>query len=890
MREPFDAVVPGAPDDTQPQELAPPAGEAPPPRRPPGGKALLRFLKMLEERGLTDTAEAAIEASVPEESREEFARIATQFDVAAPPSAGTEESPRARRPGRRARREARETHEGGAAAAADTSTEMTAESRTLAEEYMAAGERLAGPPGPGPQWRSIGPWTIPNGQTYGSSRVNVAGRVSCIAVHPTNPARVLCGSANGGVWESFDRGASWAPRTDYAITTSVGALCYDRRNPAIVYCGTGEGNAWMFAPLGAGIYRSTDGGTSWTHHCGSPFVGQGFFDITIDGADSNHLLAGTTGGLYVSTNGGTAWTRRRASRTWTIAMPPAGGAAAEILAACSDGVFSSTDGGVTWNAVALPGAPAGGFDRVACDICPSNPAVAYVWGARANTAYLWRRTGGVWTAAPIPPGVATNQAWYDWYVAAAPDRDNQVYCGSIEVHRGDLSGATWTWRNLTNKGVTGQSIHPDQHAIAFESGAADTVYLGNDGGLYRSPDRGVTFQHCNNGLVITEFEYISHHPGSARWLAGGTQDNGTQRWTGSPSWDHIADGDGGDCGVNRANPTIVFHTFYGMSPQRSTTSGDFGSWANVYPPVPAGENSPFYPPFECSATNGDTIAMGGDRLYISRNNGTNWNALAYPGGGRGSALYIPNADTVFVGLQDGRVLRSQWNGAAWTGLAALATPRANANVSDIYVNPAAQSRIWVTYTTVNPPGGRVFRSDNGGAAWTDCSAGLPALPINAVEVDNANQNRIWVALDRGVFQSLNSGASWTDFANALPNVYVGDLLFHPQARVLRAGTRSRGVWEIPVDGWMTQPSCGLQANGMVAANQTQRWFTHSWPATWHVLWTVMPTTQRPGGPQLTYKTQVERATPELVTYWITVQNLTPVAANFELRYCILSRY
>jgi hypothetical protein len=96
----------------------------------------------------------------------------------------------------------------------------------------------------GPFWRSIGPVTIPNGQTYGSSRVNVSGRVSCIAIHPTNPARILCGAANGGVWESFDRGNTWAPRTDYAPTTAVGALTYDRSNPAVVYCGTGEGNWW----------------------------------------------------------------------------------------------------------------------------------------------------------------------------------------------------------------------------------------------------------------------------------------------------------------------------------------------------------------------------------------------------------------------------------------------------------------------------------------------------------------------------------------------------------------------------------------------------------------------------------------------------------------------
>jgi hypothetical protein len=880
MQGPSDESAPGT--EEQPAAARSTSAASPARRRPRGGKALLRLVDLLETRGLTDTAETVVREAIPAESREEFRETARAFGVEISPAPAAEgEGPgRRRRRGRAGREDAEAEADETREALPDVSG---GETTALAEEFLKVGDQL-GPPGPGPQWRSIGPWTIPNGQTYGTSRVNVSGRVSAIAVHPSNPARVLCGAANGGVWESFDRGASWAPRTDYAATTTVGAIAYDRANPALVYCGTGEGNWWSF--MGAGILRSTNGGTSWTQHCTAPFVGQGFYHLIVNPANSNHLLAATTGGLYVSTNGGTAWTQRRSSRTWGLAMAPAGGASAEILASCSDGIFRSTDGGTTWTAVGLPGSP-GAFDRLAVDICNRNPAVAYAWGSGSGTPFLWRRAGGTWTAIATPPGVQTNQAWYDWFVAAAPDADTQVYCGAIEVHRGDLSGTTWTWRNLTNKSSTGQSIHPDQHAIAFEPGT-NTIYIGNDGGLFRSPDRGITFQHCNNGLVISEFEYLAHHPGSSRWVLGGTQDNGTQRWAGSPAWEHVADGDGGDCGVNRTTPGTVFHTFFNMTPQRSTTNGDFGSWLNVFPPVPANEGSPFYPPFECSATGGDTIAMGGNALYVSRNNGTNWVRLAFPNGGTAGAMYIANADTVFVGLRDGRVLRTRWNGAAWPALALVGTPRANAVVSDLCVEPVNQTRIWAVSTTIN--GGRVFRSDNGGAAWVDCSAGLPALPVNAVEVDQANGNRVWVALDRGVYQTVNAGLSWSDFANGLPNAYVGDLLFHPQARVLRAATRNRGVWEIPVDGWMTQPVCGVQWTGTVAANQTQRWFTHSWPATWHVFWTVMPTSVRAGAPQITWTVQVERATPELVTYWITVQNLTAAPVTFEGRYCIFSRY
>jgi hypothetical protein len=281
--------------------------------------------------------------------------------------------------------------------------------------------------------------------------------------------------------------------------------------------------------------------------------------------------------------------------------------------------------------------------------------------------------------------------------------------------------------------------------------------------------------------------------------------------------------------------------------------------------------------------------LGGTFVHISRNNGTAWAPpLPFPAAATSSAMYIPNPDTVFVGTTDGRVFRTQWTGAGWTALAGLTTPRSAAYMSDLFVDPNNLNRMWATYATVG--GGRVYRSDNGGSSWTDCSAGLPGLPITAMEVDPWNANRVWVSADLGVYQSWDGGATWADFSNALPNAYVGDLTFHPHVRVLRAGTRNRGVWEIPVDGWMTEPSCGLQWVGSLAANQTQRWFTWAWPATWHVLWTVMPTTPRPGAPEITWDVAVERASAEYATYWITVQNLTSGPVDFEGRFCILSRY
>ncbi|MGV8896185.1 MAG: WD40/YVTN/BNR-like repeat-containing protein [Rhodoglobus sp.] len=842
----------------------------------PGGKPMLRLLQQLKSHGLDALMEEAVDAIVEAEHAPEVFAAAERFDLA-PAVESRQAAPKGK------------TSKKSSASKPSVEEEQAETAReSLVDAYHDAAAVMGPPTGSGPRWQSIGPHTVTNGQTYGSSRVNVSGRLSAVAVDPGQPTHVLAGSANGGVWESRDAGASWIPRTDYQATLSVGALAFDPNNGAIAYCGTGEGAWWGYTYLGNGILRSTDGGASWTSLCTTPFVGLGFFQIAVDRTNGQRLYAATTGGLFVSTDGGTTWTRRRSGVCWSVSLDPGG---AEALAACRDGLFRSTDNGTTWTSVTLAGAPTS-FFRFAVSIAPSNPAVAYGWGAQLNsdqsvTTLLWRRSGGTWSTVAPPSDVSGNQAWYDWYVAAAPDRDTQVYLGAIDMHRGDFVRRRWAWTNLSSK-QAGDSIHPDQQSIAFAPGLPNTVYAGNDGGLFRSPDRGITWVSCNNGLVISEFEYIAQDVGTSRFVIGGTQDNGTNRWLGPSSWEHVGDADGGDCGVNRSLPTTLVHTRQNGTMLRSTTGGALGAWSFVTPPRPAGEGTGlFYVPVEYSVSGGGTVALGGLALYVSRDNATNWTRLAYPAAGTASALYVPDPDTVIVGLTDGRVLRTRFAGGMWSVPVALTAPR-SAWISDLHATPGAGGRLWATSSAIN--GGRVFRSDDGGATWTDRSAGLPNIPITAVAVDDANSNRVWVGADLGVYQSTDGGATWSAYSNGLPTAYIGDLIFHPHARVLRAGTRNRGVWQIPVDGWTTTPICGTQWTGSLAARETKRWFTFRWPATWHVVWTVMPTSPNPGAPQVTWKVRVERADAEYVTYWISVTNLTAVPLTFEGRYAILSRY
>ena len=740
-------------------------------KSPKGGKALQRLLNYLSERDPLLVADVVGPIGLPK---------AAQPKVAPAPSVGRA------RPASGARGRVSRTSHPAARSLAAAMTRATRKIARPSRRRKKAGRR------PGSKlisrvnstaWIDIGPSLVPDGQTYGTNRVDVIGRVSSIAVDPGNVKHLLCGSANGGIWETKDAGGTWVARTDQMPTLAIGAVTFDPGDRKRAYAGSGEGN--FYANLGAGVYRSVDGGTTWKVIATAPFVGVGFYDLVVDPVNTKVLYAATTVGFYVSTNSGVNWSLKRAGRCWDITVHPGGGAV-ELLAAFVDGLFVSSNAGSSFTPVALPSPPAAAWDRLGVDRVQAAPAIAYVFGAAGGTPHLWRRTGSTWSKVTGLPALSVNQAWYDWYVAASPTNRGRVFLGAIDTFRGDLSGTTWTWTNITSQGSN--SIHPDQHSLTFAPGNANVIYAGNDGGVYRSATSGNTWKALNRGLGITEVEYLGSDPTTWQWLMAGTQDNGTIRFTGSTIWEHIADGDGGDCGVNQLNPNEVYHSYYNVSLERSNNKGDTWTWL-APPAVP----SLFYPPVEVS---GATVAIGGVSFVVTRTGGPPWStvSLGLPSGDGASAMRAIDANTFLVGTTKGRMLRASWNGSNWV-VKNLTSP-APRYISCVAIDPSNPMRIWVTLSQLG--GGRVFRSDDAGGSWTDCTAGLPPIPINSVVVDPANYLRVWVSADVGVYESLDLGASWSPFSAGLPNAMAVDLLFHKQDRILFCGTRNRGVWAIHV--------------------------------------------------------------------------------------------
>ena len=704
-----------------------------------------------------------------------------------------------------------------------------------------------GPAEAGVVWRPLGPFAIPHGQTHGSgprSRPAVAGRVTAVAVDPSDGAHLLLGTGGGGVWESRDAGASWRPRTDGLPVPAIGAVAFDPADPAVAYAGSGEGA--FTAELGVGLLRSVDGGTSWRLMAAEALTGAGFHDLAV--LPDGRLLAATSTGLYESDGRGASWTRRLAGQVWDLS--PAG----EILAGCATGLCRSDDG-TAWTPVPLPAAPSG-FERVA--VCHAAGGVAYVFAAGDGVGHLWRRDrpGAPFDPVKPPADLQSQQAWYAWVVAALPDHPEVLLLGAVGLHRG-VRGADgrWSWVDLSAR-PGGDDLPADQHAVAFAPDDPAVVYVGDDGGLFRSPDGGRSWRALNAGLSIAETGHLAGHPEHDAWLLAGAGGLGTLRYEGGEVWFHVDDGDGGACAVDQTEPAACWHGFSGPGLARSERGGGWGTWQAADPdspgPVPPGDplGAPRTPPavgaprtapagtpdagLDPPVAAGAGLVVRGDRaLAVSADGGASWTTIPLPASsGRASALEIGGPDRIWVGTGAGEVLRLDRTpegsgglmpsppadegsggimasppvegGSGWR-VAARSRPRSG-YLSALAADPGRPGVLWATWS--DPRGGSVWRSDDAGASWADRGGGLPAVAVNAVAVDPDRPGTVLVGADLGVWRSNDAGASWRPFGRGLPATPVAALEVHRPTRLLRAALLGRGVWEAPLDAARPQSAAG----------------------------------------------------------------------------------
>ncbi len=474
-------------------------------------------------------------------------------------------------------------------------------------------------------WTSIGPAPIPNGQTAPS--VPVSGRVTAIAIHPTNPNIVYVGTAQGGLYRTLDGGSTWTPLMDTAQTLAIGAVTIDPLNPSTVFVGTGEGNSSLDSFFGVGLYRITTAdtapvlagpfetriaGTGTVTGTGHAFLGTSINTIVVDPANDNRIFVGNTWGfsgrsgdfaatmadlgLYFSPNalaGSPTFSRVSGlpgggnGAVTDIVFEP--GSSNNLLVGELDVTFTGANDGIyrTTNASVASQSPSispvftrtytpGTYTNFKLAINKVGITVTVVApnGYSGGGSLLKSTDGGqTWpttlTSLGAPgSGFCDGQCWYDIAVAMDPTDANKIYLGGAAVS---------TNSSILVKSIDGTtfarseaSLHPDEHAMAVAPSDPSIVYTGNDGGVWKSANFGATWTSLNNATFnATQFESLAVHPSDRNFTIGGTQDNGTNWYKPDGTWTRADYGDGGFALIdqNAVNTTTVtmYHTYYNQT-------------------------------------------------------------------------------------------------------------------------------------------------------------------------------------------------------------------------------------------------------------------------------------------------------------------------------------
>jgi hypothetical protein len=639
--------------------------------------------------------------------------------------------------------------------------------RHITTQWGAAGPG-GGPGGGGPGGGPGAPGGMDAGgcawTTAGPTNIN--GRVTNIAIDPTNRDRIFITTV-GGIWRSTNRGRTWQRVSDDFLSTVFASVAINPDNPAEVFAGGGDPNYHGAGGAnGIGIWRSTAGGDpgSWSKVSPAELDNQVIYRLRIDPDGSNDIYAATSAGVYVGTHSGATvnWSRLGSFDSWAndIAVDFSSTPRKVYAGVRSDGPTFERGiwkwDGSAWNRRDT-GVPMTASRTINLALAQSDPETLYA-KVEANTGHLQgvykTMNGGTdWSALPaasVLDDSGFGNFWYSWYnsiIEVDPSNRDIVYAGGLSLFRTTTGGTSWEDVSGGADEDWPQWIHSDQHAVAFDPVNPKLVYSGNDGGIDRTSDTTMATWHWNDlshGLIVTEFYRMTTQLETATLVAGGSQDNGTEISFGNRTWYNPGGCDGADVGVDSADSaTLYANCNGGLYELANPVPGTPGGLSTITWVSPAGLG-----PAPPVVTNPTTPAGG---------------ALAAAGGGCNPVQILKTTD-----------------GVNWTSIATLpagarvrfitAAPGTSFNRFYVGMDYAAPSLTDCPSFSGTPFTPTVWRTTAGGAPWSTTSAGVPNGSLMNAVADPADPNRAFLlAGEAGVALTTDGGASWIPVTGTLPS-------------------------------------------------------------------------------------------------------------------------
>lgn len=665
-------------------------------------------------------------------------------------------------------------------------------------------------------WQNFGPVNVSrlNGATPG------IGRINQMAVDPTNDQIWYAGAPSGGIWKTTDGGLNWTPLFDEFPQIGVSGIAIDSNNTDIVYIATGDDDA--LDSYSAGVFKSTDGGNSWTNTgllIEDMGKGESLNEIVIDPTDSNIIwVAGNGKGLQKSTDGGATFTRVKSGNIKDFALKP--GDPNTIYAVDSDDFFKSTDGGATFTN--LDGDPDETVEvlptsssRIVIGVTPANPEVVYLLYAdtpQNNYAYLGvfksSDSGETFTKTTNTVDVLeSSQAWFDLALTVDPNDEDIIYTGCLNVWKssngGDIFEKLNSWSDYTPS-----FTHADIHTLKF---FGDRLYVGSDGGLYASDNGGASFTDYSDGLRVTQF-YRMDIGKSAGKAVGGTQDNSGFIY-GNDQWYIYTGGDGMDYEIDPSNNEVAygFTQFGGVL----WTTTSFGPLSGVtYRPSNASGN--WIVPL---TVNKEGEVFAGYEAVWKLVAGE-WSRLSdnLTGDPMDDLEVSLNDSNIMYAAVDNRMYISTDAGGDFDFLTSFDNP-----ISDMAINSNDPNTVYVTLSRrvgsnpnsqpSNPQVIVVTVDANQDATQTDITFDLPTDQafLTITHQPRDINNSLFIGTSLGVYRTDDTIDYWEDFNTNLPNTSVSDLDISLEDEVIVASTYGRGFFVSPIDVTLPNEEVGISS-------------------------------------------------------------------------------